>query len=205
MPLSIMEAVLPQTFSKWAAGAFHISCCNSSFLLVLMHFMVIKCHHSLNVFLFANITMITGNLRFETCERARLDLAKRAQSVNLLLTQQILGVPICVLIYECISIVCTASKFLNIHSINHLTNRYWLSLLLWTIFSDAKTHLRPSTFCHEPELYSVTEPNRVLSQEMNVPVNPASAAAVCVQESTRTLRDGGTWSRGSLCYQYFSL
>lgn len=65
------------------------------------------------------------------------------------------------------------------------------SVVVEAIF-DAKTHLRPSTFCHEPELYSVTEPNRVLSQEMNVPVNPASAAAVCVQESTRTLRDGGT-------------
>lgn len=65
------------------------------------------------------------------------------------------------------------------------------SVVVEAIF-DAKTHLRLSTFCDEPELYCVTEPNRVLSQEMNVPVNPASAAAVCVQESTRTPRDGGT-------------
>lgn len=54
--------------------------------------------------------------------------------MNLLLTQQILGVPICVLIYAYISIVCTASKLWNIHSINHVTNRYWLSLLLWRLF-----------------------------------------------------------------------
>lgn len=54
--------------------------------------------------------------------------------MDLLLTQQILGVPICVLIYRYISIVCTASKLLTIHTINHVTNRYWLSLLLWRLF-----------------------------------------------------------------------